>query len=1384
MIQYPESVVGFFDVSGFSSLARDLEQADKTRSEKAIKKRSASSYFAQHSISGKGAEELVRQLNETLSALIETIRAAGGDIIKFAGDAILVVWLCDRDTMECQLLRATKCAVDCTMLKSDQSKLGLHVGIGCGELVAAHVGGTFGRWEFFIAGEACTQSALSEGHAGVNEVVVSPQACKVIHDSKLAKSIKGDSLEEGFFLIKHLAMNVPGQPPPPKYTLSTDPDIAKMAEGFVPGPVRDALKSGCSSSSSVGGLRKLTVIFFKLHDVVLPEKFDSESELKFLEQCQNQAKLVQDSAYHYWATLRQFILDDKGFVAIVALGLPPYFHEDNAVRAVKVAKRLIEHHKVRAAAGICTGTVFCGVVGSTKRAEYSVAGSCINLAARLMARAKPGQIWCDTVTKTEAESLGHIRFDQFPSMPFKGFDQPVDIFGPSMATASSSNATSPEAEESLTKSVNVHTRLERDDSAFSRRRKFTRAQSTRLNVNLVGMETELIALSRASFIGKDSTRAVFLEGEAGSGKTRLVEWVLKESGARRVVLSAADSSEINTPFFVWRSILQSVLAFTKSVDQNTLIPPTKKLPIGEKRIERPLAGRKRGFSNEADSVQSHQRRLSSEQLLANLLQHGHKRSQSDMSKHQLGIASTVFDVQVPQVIDEGKNVSSELDEDEGEEADALLVAKPPSGNGMSFMTAESLSTSGPSPKVMSFMYQSQGQYLPDQSAVLENLHESGKLKGKRLSCLHTILPTLVLPSELENGQTTPTPSAQLVFGSAQRRASLGNRSMSGLNSSNINSSGQTSVGSVALSDRTDGQSEAQAPMDMMLLLLEEFGILVTTQIVIENAHFMDKQSWELVKRLCEFSPISWKGEDRIRIVVTYRPFHTLRDHPLQMLVHGHPAASGNLSMARTSIDIQPTSNQALGGAVPGSPATGASDKLSSPPRVIMSRGARRRSLEARNPTSTVNVALESRSDSEDAEPRVVRVVISPFSQREAGVFLSNVHHTTMGPKLLSFLFRKSKGNPRALLDCFSALKDQELINLDTATGTVEETTSLEDIGDMVFVIPPHLRAQLQQQFDNLHNREQHILKLASVVGSTIPISLLKWLYKERVTHMASPPNDASRDDSVSLDSDFNQGLLELRERDFLHPFLQTIPENARDSTDVGILSGRIGCDDENWVFESDFVQFMVYSQMLHTARREVHGLVLDWYQVSPPHFRIREDPSLLGNHAVGAERHTTAFQCFQEGLRRVVFKHEPVAKGVRLWQSCTDLLDDPLTGFDTQQTIAHRVAIDVLMGQVCVQNEEWDEANEYLQRAIEYADQVSPRAEAMSCFPSIWRRTRQRMADGADKDPLVSVKVNLKAEMSQKSRFAVELIRRIEECRTVYASRVASMKAFNLQQVG
>src|SRR5690554_3167475 len=99
---------------------------------------------------------------------------------------------------------------------------------------------------------------------------------------------------------------------------------------------------------------------------------------------------VQEAVYAYEGSINKFLMDDKGSTLIACFGLPPVSHEDDSTRAVLSAIRVCEKLfdlGLTVSVGITTGEVFCGVVGSKTRREYTVLGDSVNLAARLMQRA-------------------------------------------------------------------------------------------------------------------------------------------------------------------------------------------------------------------------------------------------------------------------------------------------------------------------------------------------------------------------------------------------------------------------------------------------------------------------------------------------------------------------------------------------------------------------------------------------------------------------------------------------------------------------------------------------------------------------------------------------------------------------------------------------------------------------------------------------------------------------------------------------------------------------------------------------------------------------------------------------------------------------------------
>ena len=105
--------------------------------------------------------------------------------------------------------------------------------------------------------------------------------------------------------------------------------------------------------------------------------------------------------------VNKMLVDDKGVVLLCAFGLPPRPHADDALRSVQSAMAIAsaldgskgrgaisvdpdENHGLggivaspTAFIGVATGRVFCGVVGSRERREFTTMGDSVNIAARV-----------------------------------------------------------------------------------------------------------------------------------------------------------------------------------------------------------------------------------------------------------------------------------------------------------------------------------------------------------------------------------------------------------------------------------------------------------------------------------------------------------------------------------------------------------------------------------------------------------------------------------------------------------------------------------------------------------------------------------------------------------------------------------------------------------------------------------------------------------------------------------------------------------------------------------------------------------------------------------------------------------------------------------------
>ena len=520
----------FADISGFTALTERLAQQGPA-----------------------GAEELAQLLKAYFGKLTVLIAAHGGDIVKFAGDALLALWPARDEDLPVVTLRAAQCGlVVQDMLNdyhaTDDVRLGLKVGIGAGEVLTMHVGGMYERWEFLVAGTPLTQMSAAEKQAQPGDVVLSAEAWGLVRNMGV-----GNALPEGGVRLEALLEELPLHPLVP---VSLRPDTEAALQSYIPAAVRARLDAG--QTEWLAEFRHVTVLFV---NIIGLDYAASDA----LAQAHRAMYAMQNALYHYEGSVNQFLVDDKGPVLLAAFGLPPMAHEDDTVRGVMAALEVqgaLCQLGLRSTVGIGTGQVFCGPVGSDVRCEYAIHGNVVNLAARLMqvgrseepdligvkrreistarasssgtirdhvphSRAASDNVLCDAATYQAAKM--HLQFEPLPPIAVKGKTEPIQVYRPKGHQAQTHGGVLP----------------------------------------MIGRRAERVDLAEhLKAVQKGTGGLVVVEGEAGIGKSQLVTDLLKRAKALGVtgLIGVGSAIEKTTSYYAWRSVFSQLFNLDEVTD--------------------------------------------------------------------------------------------------------------------------------------------------------------------------------------------------------------------------------------------------------------------------------------------------------------------------------------------------------------------------------------------------------------------------------------------------------------------------------------------------------------------------------------------------------------------------------------------------------------------------------------------------------------------------------------------------------------------------------------------------------------------------------------------------------------------------------------------------
>jgi class 3 adenylate cyclase/predicted ATPase len=370
----------------------------------------------------RGAEELAAHLNSVYDALIAQVERYGGSIVGFAGDAI-TCWFGG----EISAARATACGF--ALLEAMRSVqqialpeggyllLGLKVAITSGTTKRYAVGDPAIQLFDILAGDPVARLAVGEELAERDELLIDALTVDQLDDTVTIREWRGsdaqrfavlDSFEAPLNLIAPAAAEI----------IVSD----EILHCWMLPALTSNIRAGLGEFQIE--LRPVTALFLRFSGIDYDGDADAEDKLDRFVQ------MIQSVVSDYEGNVLQLTVGDKGSYLYAVFGAP-FAHEDDSSRALNAALDIRE----RAASlaylqpvqiGISLGTMRTGAYGSITRRTYGVLGDEVNLAARLMAQAEPGEILISEMLSA-AVLEGFVHEPPIPMM-VKGKANPIRVY--------------------------------------------------------------------------------------------------------------------------------------------------------------------------------------------------------------------------------------------------------------------------------------------------------------------------------------------------------------------------------------------------------------------------------------------------------------------------------------------------------------------------------------------------------------------------------------------------------------------------------------------------------------------------------------------------------------------------------------------------------------------------------------------------------------------------------------------------------------------------------------------------------------------------------------------------------------------------------------------
>ena len=255
--------------------------------------------------------------------------------------------------------------------------------------------------ELIVAGPAATNTVAAEGTATAGEIVMSPTMA-----GSLTERSRGPARGQAYLLRS------PAGPAPELPITPPELDGVDLAR-HVPTAIRKHLLEGGREAEH----RIATVAFlhFDGTDAIVEENGPED----LAERLHVVVRRVQEAAEENGVSFLGTDIDHDGGKIILVSGVPRRAGEDEQRMLLALRQITAEELPLGLRIGVNTGPVFAGDVGTAFRRTFTVMGDTVNLAARLMAKAEPGQV----LATAEVLDRSSIRFETTAAAPVHGEGQ-------------------------------------------------------------------------------------------------------------------------------------------------------------------------------------------------------------------------------------------------------------------------------------------------------------------------------------------------------------------------------------------------------------------------------------------------------------------------------------------------------------------------------------------------------------------------------------------------------------------------------------------------------------------------------------------------------------------------------------------------------------------------------------------------------------------------------------------------------------------------------------------------------------------------------------------------------------------------------------------------